>query len=86
LLSCSYYIMSKHVVQKSTTKVFTLEEVAKHVTEESKYLVIDGNVFDVTEFVNEVCCCFWVAPTLISCSTPAVLRLCSSSKVLLNSV
>ncbi|TGZ81472.1 cytochrome b5 [Ascodesmis nigricans] len=35
------------------SKEFTMAEVAKHRSDDSLYLVIDGDVYDVTNFVNE---------------------------------
>lgn len=36
------------------TKQFTYEEVKKHVDAQSNWIVIHNNVYDVTEFLNEV--------------------------------
>ncbi len=33
-------------------KTFTREEVAKNNTEESLWLIIDSNVYDVTDFID----------------------------------
>lgn len=46
--------MSAHKVEKSTEKVFTLEEVAAHKTKDSKFIIIDDKVYDVTAFIDEV--------------------------------
>lgn len=34
-------------------KVFELEEVKKHTREDDCWLVVDGDVYDVTEFLDE---------------------------------
>lgn len=41
-------------VMSSTLRAYTLEEVARHNTAESLWLVIEDKVYDVTEFVDEV--------------------------------
>lgn len=33
--------------------VYTLEEVAKHKSSDDLWIVIDGNVYDVTDYVEE---------------------------------
>lgn len=44
--------------EAATTKLYTLAEVAKHNTNKSVWLVIHNNIYDVTEFLNEVCSFF----------------------------
>ena len=34
------------------TTEYTLEEIAKHNTDESRWIVVDNLVYDVTEFIN----------------------------------
>ena len=34
-------------------KTFTREEVAKHNTEESLWMIIDNKVYDLTDFIDE---------------------------------
>lgn len=34
-------------------KIFELEEVKKHTREDDCWLVVDGDVYDVTEFLDE---------------------------------
>lgn len=36
------------------SKQFTLAEVAEHNTNKSTWIIIHNNVYDVTEFLNEV--------------------------------
>ncbi len=36
------------------SKLITAEELRKHTSSESHWLAIDGNVYDVTAFLNEV--------------------------------
>lgn len=43
----------------SETKQFTLAEVKEHITNKSAYFVIHNNVYDVTEFLNEVMTYIW---------------------------
>lgn len=38
-----------------STKLYTLAEVSKHNTNKSVWLVIHNSIYDVTEFLNEVC-------------------------------
>ena len=45
--------MSEGDAPKAVTKVFDLEEVKKHTREDDCWLVVDGDVFDVTEFLDE---------------------------------
>lgn len=37
----------------AATRMIDLEEVKKHTTEKSCWLVVHGNVYDVTEFLEE---------------------------------
>lgn len=37
----------------AATKVITMQEVSKHIKEEDLWLVINGNVYDVSKFANE---------------------------------
>lgn len=39
----------------SETKLYTLAEVSKHNTNKSVWLVIHNSIYDVTQFLNEVC-------------------------------
>ncbi len=39
---------------ESTSKIYTLEEVAKHREETSAWIVIGTTVYDVTHYVAEV--------------------------------
>ena len=34
------------------TTEYTYEEIAKHNTDESRWIAVDGNVYDVTDFIN----------------------------------
>lgn len=36
-------------------KTYTLEEIAEHKNKKSVWLLIHGNVYDVTKFLEEVC-------------------------------
>ena len=36
------------------SRTISLEELKKHTTEESLWVAIHGNVYDVTEFIKEV--------------------------------
>ena len=37
----------------ASSRLIDLEEVKKHTTEKSGWLVVHGNVYDVTEFLEE---------------------------------
>lgn len=45
--------MSKAEADNKSSKIFSLEEVKNHTREDDCWLVIDGEVFDVTEFLDE---------------------------------
>lgn len=45
--------MSEAEETPKTEKIFALEEVKKHTREDDCWLVVDGQVFDVTEFLDE---------------------------------
>lgn len=36
----------------TSTTEYTLEELSKHNTDDSRWIVVDGNVYDVTDFIN----------------------------------
>lgn len=44
--------VSSSVAPLAPTKRFSMEEVAQHCTEKSAWLVIDGSVYDVTNFIK----------------------------------
>ena len=46
----------KKIMSVENLPVFTEEEVASHNTKESLWLIIDGKVYDVTEFQGDVSC------------------------------
>ena len=39
-----------NVNQNETTRTFTWDEVHKHTSKEDRWIVIDGNVYDITRF------------------------------------
>lgn len=48
----------------SETKLYTLAEVSKHNTNKSVWLVIHNSIYDVTEFLNEVCSSLFIYKTI----------------------
>ena len=45
-------------------RVYTWDEISQHNTAESLWVVIEGQVYDVTQFQEEV----WYATEILSCS------------------
>lgn len=43
------------MAEESAAKLYSLKDIATHNTNKSCFLVIHNNVYDVTEFLNEVC-------------------------------
>ena len=59
-------------------KKYSREEIKEHRSSESTWIVVDGKVYDVTEFLDEVCQCVCVVIasdlevvlfSLVPCST-----------------
>lgn len=39
---------------ETNVKTYSLEEIAKHNSNQSSWIVIHNNIYDVTKFLNEV--------------------------------
>lgn len=45
---------SLNMASEQATSKFAMEEIAKHKSKESLWIVVDDRVFDVTKFIHEV--------------------------------
>lgn len=60
-------------------KIFSFEDIAKHNTRDDLWMVINGKVYDITAFVDEVIIVispvlFFVLFSNVPCSIPVVKK------------